>query len=707
MSSLLKKKGALTFKPKAPQPRRPAGATPGASSARPGVDRPQSQTQSQSQTPAPPAQIHDPAPPIPVPAVVPENEPPPVEKDASVGAIPENNQASVAQTIVDDNATTIKPVQEATPQSTIEPQLPVLNAVGDRPRAVSPGAASPTPTKKDPKIVKRQPPTPRHKRVSFAVERRRVDEHEELPLSLPGHADEVPVPSELPPLPGVDEGHSSIIFQDGDSSILSPERGAARDIASLLNSHALGRSPQKTASRPIPKSKSKPAPRRPVVAPRSIPTGQLPTPGATQDSQSSPPPTDDVDLSRLGAGQASRPSEIVPEVPLNADGTSAVAPILDTNDNIERSPKRQRITGGPDDVRPTIESQPIKPKRVRGPAKNPRKKRAPEDPNAEPKKRKKRAETPSDAEDQEIDQAAMKMADLCKDIKIGKKFSRHDEIKQRELERKAKAKLGLGFEAGESSNTGTPQPQAGPGTSEPAPIINTGGGPRMRIVDGQIVIDDSSLVVDRHKRAAAEALVLEEIEENDFTRITTSGSFMKKEKSQNWDLEELGRFYDGLRMFGTDFQMISKMFPNRSRKQIKLKFNKEEKMFPKKIAAVLVGEKVPIDFESYSALTGITYEEVADIESETAKIQAEHDAQQKAVDDEAAEVTRQKKAAIQGRTGDASGMESSKENYETGGGFDAGKIGAGRSKGKAGAKKKKNMHSVGGGGEEVEVLGTI
>ncbi|OBT51265.1 hypothetical protein VE04_08628 [Pseudogymnoascus sp. 24MN13] len=297
------------------------------------------------------------------------------------------------------------------------------------------------------------------------------------------------------------------------------------------------------------------------------------------------------------------------------------------------------------------------------------------------------------AVDQEIDHSTIKMADLCKDLKIGKKFSKHDEIKQRDIDRKAKAKLRRENPelVGASDDE---RPSATTRSATETPIQTTSVGPRMRLVDGQIVIDESSLNLDRHKLAAANAGVMEIIEENEFTRITTSGTFMKREKNIFWDLEAEEKFYVGLRMFGTDFEMISKMFPDRNRRQIKLKFNKEERLYPSKINSALLGEKVPINFDEYKSHTGLEYEDVAVINAEREEIEAEQNAEEARVEAELAEATRQKKAAIHATRG-----PEGKENDRFGGGSNAAK-----SKNKG---KKKNKASAFGGGEDVEYLGDI
>lgn len=43
-------------------------------------------------------------------------------------------------------------------------------------------------------------------------------------------------------------------------------------------------------------------------------------------------------------------------------------------------------------------------------------------------------------------------------------------------------------------------------------------------------------------------------------------------------IEETARFYKALEMVGTDFTMIQKFFPHRSRNEIKRKFKREEKL---------------------------------------------------------------------------------------------------------------------------------
>lgn len=86
------------------------------------------------------------------------------------------------------------------------------------------------------------------------------------------------------------------------------------------------------------------------------------------------------------------------------------------------------------------------------------------------------------------------------------------------------------------------------------------------------------------------------------------------------------KFYRLLKMFGTDFESISAMFPEKTRRAVKLKFNREENLRPKRInAAVMVrGEKkVDIDIEEYKAHQ-TEWQESDKIMAEHAKLVEEH-----------------------------------------------------------------------------------
>ncbi|PYH88538.1 transcription factor IIIB, Bdp1 subunit [Aspergillus ellipticus CBS 707.79] len=224
--------------------------------------------------------------------------------------------------------------------------------------------------------------------------------------------------------------------------------------------------------------------------------------------------------------------------------------------------------------------------------------------------RKKREPTPEGSELVEIAPGLIKMSDLCKDMRTGRMSRRETELRnmeQAELERKQKAQEEGDTEAPVKQNTTEPSP------SEPSndPLDNKpqAGGPVMRIVNGEIVLDAASLQVDRHADAARNAGELEDVVENSLTRKINQATYGKRSKTESWDEEMTDLFYRGLRMFGTDFMMISKMFPGRSRRQIKLKFNNEERRDPLRIKDTLLGPREVIDITTYSEMTNTVYDD--------------------------------------------------------------------------------------------------
>ncbi|KKA28098.1 hypothetical protein TD95_003610 [Thielaviopsis punctulata] len=251
------------------------------------------------------------------------------------------------------------------------------------------------------------------------------------------------------------------------------------------------------------------------------------------------------------------------------------------------------------------------------------------------RRRRMRSETPPDSELQTIDLQKLTMADLTRDLRIGKKFSRHNELKERERERRIRAKTG-GATPGVAELAPLGRPSATDVADEGMSSAATAAaGPQFRVVNGQIVVDQNSLVVDRHAHAALLREDMEEIEENDFTRLITSNSFRTGSKLRgpnHWTPEDTEKFYHALAMFGTDFEMISSMFPGRTRRHVKMKFNREERLAPGRINAALVGEKrVTIDMEAYAATTGVEYETVEAIEAEQQALADEHDAEERRV----------------------------------------------------------------------------
>ncbi|KAI5181283.1 hypothetical protein NEOKW01_1502 [Nematocida sp. AWRm80] len=90
------------------------------------------------------------------------------------------------------------------------------------------------------------------------------------------------------------------------------------------------------------------------------------------------------------------------------------------------------------------------------------------------------------------------------------------------------------------------------------------------VVDGQIVIND---IKDR---------------ETPIEDRVTSFSYGKSSTSRTrWTKEETLLFYQALSLCGTDFTLLEEIFTDKTRKQIKNKFSKEERTSPELISHAL------------------------------------------------------------------------------------------------------------------------
>jgi transcription factor TFIIIB component B'' len=236
-----------------------------------------------------------------------------------------------------------------------------------------------------------------------------------------------------------------------------------------------------------------------------------------------------------------------------------------------------------------------KPKSQEKKPKAPRKPRAPRKPKepGEPQQRRgrRRAKTPEDAEDQKIQEDVVKMKDLCKDPKIGRKSKRGKELENTNWNEVIRRQMAQKTDLAERRERGEDVDEAEEDRLERLASANTvrrpAAAPQMRIVNGQMVLDEESLRVNRHDRDALAVDEMEIVEENMHTRLVNSATWSKRVKGERWDEESTDRFYESLSMFGTDFEMISRLFPGRTRREIKNKFNCEERKDPARITQSL------------------------------------------------------------------------------------------------------------------------
>ncbi len=118
--------------------------------------------------------------------------------------------------------------------------------------------------------------------------------------------------------------------------------------------------------------------------------------------------------------------------------------------------------------------------------------------------------------------------------------------------------------------------------------------PQVRIDEnGNIVVDQDSLVV------SAGVTINAERERGQVTTIEnlavgaqiTSASYARREAAIKWEEAETEKFYNALRLFGTDFSLMERIFPGRTRRQLKLKFKREERNSPEKIDYAMKNRK--------------------------------------------------------------------------------------------------------------------
>ncbi|XP_061183136.1 transcription factor TFIIIB component B'' homolog [Saccostrea echinata] len=132
--------------------------------------------------------------------------------------------------------------------------------------------------------------------------------------------------------------------------------------------------------------------------------------------------------------------------------------------------------------------------------------------------------------------------------------------------------------------------------------------------DGSLIINEESLVVNTKK-----PVIEEETETiNETENTTTYASFRKPRTRQLWSNKETEKFYYALSSIGTDFTLMLKVFPNKTRTDLKKKFRKEDKENRWKIEKALK-ERKPFDMDVFKRLDELVEEEKCEKEKEKEK----------------------------------------------------------------------------------------
>lgn len=131
---------------------------------------------------------------------------------------------------------------------------------------------------------------------------------------------------------------------------------------------------------------------------------------------------------------------------------------------------------------------------------------------------------------------------------------------------------------------------------------NPSTGPMVEIINGKIVVKQSSLVLNQTNPLMYDDY--EEIVEDNYPTATYS-SFLKRQPSPAWTVDETRLFYQAVRQCGLEFTMMQiAFFPNRTRKQLKAKFYREEKSQPDLIKRAL-NTSLPLELSLFDDAQGV------------------------------------------------------------------------------------------------------
>ncbi|XP_053672265.1 uncharacterized protein LOC128722616 [Anopheles nili] len=126
------------------------------------------------------------------------------------------------------------------------------------------------------------------------------------------------------------------------------------------------------------------------------------------------------------------------------------------------------------------------------------------------------------------------------------------------------------------SPTPAPSSSALPPTPKPEPVQLT---PQLKLgPNGEMILDEASLVIEneREKEMRETLANTDIVYQDEFSG--NSGYYSRIRRTKDWDDDETVRFYRCLHTIGTDFSMMLTLFPKRSRRDLKLKFKKEERL---------------------------------------------------------------------------------------------------------------------------------
>lgn len=151
---------------------------------------------------------------------------------------------------------------------------------------------------------------------------------------------------------------------------------------------------------------------------------------------------------------------------------------------------------------------------------------------------------------------------------------------------------------------------------------------QLRVVGGTIAVDMDSTSVSRGLHNLNSEKDREEA--NPFNNPITSSTYSKRRYTDRWTEEEVQKFYEALSTWGTDFTFIAQLFPHRTRKQVKLKFNLEERKHPE-IIELALRMKLPADFAKYCSESKKNILSLDEYNEELKSIRVKHEEEMKQI----------------------------------------------------------------------------
>lgn len=316
------------------------------------------------------------------------------------------------------------------------------------------------------------------------------------------------------------------------------------------------------------------------------------------------------------------------------------------------------------------------------------------------KKRRKRLATPEDIEPKPIDSGATLMHELTKDVKVGRiseaetqlrtvdwkqirkdKLSKHQEAMQTLVEETRSGKISARTTQKDQKLLAGDEADSGPATRLKAVRQPNGALAFVTTEEGDDededaenerrhedtatpTVNDRDVTADTASASAPPQVVLESkyttAPFNTRTKIhdrrRNNAEREIKYKTNPWTEEDTEAFYSALSMWGTDFSIINALFPARTRRQIKLKFVREERADPVRVNRALIQETVPMDIGKFARMTGKEdgdFKEAkvimdaldAEREVEVAKLETEKEEARKAVEAQRAKAKERQEAA--------------------------------------------------------------